>query len=176
MRHRHRLRFLQAPTGIEPLLCTADLMQPLRGFVIFSNFGDLRLRFYGICCEYLVDTQVDTWRQGSGSAAIQRERSALAHHGVLFLDEPPEFTRSAIEVMRQPLEEGIVTTGSETEPPKTRPPPLCPQSRRFLGCHGKYRVSGLPQWSGASDPSECVATPQPAVSVRLSLLALCALD
>lgn len=34
---------------------------------------------------------------------------SLAHHGVLFLDELPEFTRSAIEVMRQPIEEGVVT-------------------------------------------------------------------
>jgi magnesium chelatase family protein len=30
---------------------------------------------------------------------------------VLFLDELPEFTRSAIETMRQPLEEGTVTMG-----------------------------------------------------------------
>jgi magnesium chelatase family protein len=34
---------------------------------------------------------------------------SLAQHGVLFLDELPEFSRSAIEVMRQPLEEGTVT-------------------------------------------------------------------
>ena len=34
---------------------------------------------------------------------------SLSHHGVLFLDELPEFSRSAIEVMRQPLEEGTVT-------------------------------------------------------------------
>src|SRR5688500_11230678 len=34
---------------------------------------------------------------------------SLAHHGILFLDELPEYERGALEVLREPLETGVIT-------------------------------------------------------------------
>lgn len=53
-------------------------------------------------------TLSDTALVGGGSIPQPGEIS-LAHHGVLFLDELPEFRRSVLEVMRQPMEERKVT-------------------------------------------------------------------
>ncbi len=94
--------------GLLPPLTRSEALEVTR---IHSAAGTLNLRGgLNLAAPYRSPhhTVSDAGLIGGGSVPRPGEVS-LAHRGILFLDEFPEFSRKALETLRQPLEDGMVT-------------------------------------------------------------------
>ena len=91
------------------LLPPMDTSEALESAAVASLAGRFRLEAWGLrptCAPHHSASAVAL--VGGGSPPRPGEIS-LAHHGVLFLDELPEFPRAALEALREPLETGHIT-------------------------------------------------------------------
>jgi magnesium chelatase family protein len=101
----HRLAGLLPPPSHEEALESAAI-QSVAGTFTTARWGQrvLRTPHHTATAAALV---------GGGSPPRPGEAS-LAHHGVLFLDELPEFPRAALEALREPLETGRIVVSRAT--------------------------------------------------------------
>jgi magnesium chelatase family protein len=94
------------PTILPPL----GLEEAIEATRIYSAAGLLRDRPCIASRPFRAPHHTATDAAMIGGGAVPRPGEvSLAHHGVLFLDELPEFRRSVLEDLRQPLEDGRVT-------------------------------------------------------------------
>jgi magnesium chelatase family protein len=99
-------------------------------------------------------TATPTALVGGGAGFARPGAISLSHRGVLFLDEAPEFAGSALDALRQPLEEGQVTIyrsrGHATYPARfqlilaANPCPCAKPSGQHTGYHVRHEIGQLP--------------------------------
>jgi magnesium chelatase family protein len=94
---------------------------------------------------------------GGGSGIARPGAASLAHRGVLFLDEAPEFSRGVLDALRQPLESGRITIrrvgGTATYPARfslvlAANPCPCAQPSARCTCPSAQRRGYLARLSG----------------------------
>ncbi len=76
---------------------------------------------------------------------------SMSHHGVLFLDEMPEFERQTLEALRQPLEDGVVTVA------RVQNTMTFPAETMLIGAMNPCPCGfkGLPEQKCVSNPNAC---------------------
>lgn len=141
--------------GILPMLSESEALEVTK---IFSAAGKLKDASSGLIRMRPFRSPHHTISSagliGGGSVPKPGEVS-LAHRGILFLDELPEFSRNVLEVLRQPLEDGVVTV-SRARAAFTFP-------ARFMlaasmnPCHCGYLGSGSPQQICTCSPARIAA-------------------
>jgi magnesium chelatase family protein len=92
-------------TTIVPAMRLAEALETTRIHRVAGLIGDCTAWVTTRPCRAPHYTISDVGLIGGGHVPMPGEVS-LAHHGVLFLDELPEFRRHVLEVLRQPLDDG----------------------------------------------------------------------
>src|SRR4029434_2882655 len=95
-------------TTVLPAMTLAEAMETTRIHRVAGLTGDRTALVTTRPCRAPHHTISDAGLIGGGHVPMPGEVS-FAHHGVRFLDELPEFRRHVLEVLRQPLEDGVVT-------------------------------------------------------------------
>jgi magnesium chelatase family protein len=95
-------------TTILPTMTLAEGIETTRIHSVAGLTGDRTALVTTRPCRAPHQTISDAGLIGGGHVPMPGDVS-LAHNGVLFLDELPEFRRHILEVLRQPLEDGVVT-------------------------------------------------------------------
>ncbi len=93
-----------------------------------------------------------------GGSNLRPGEISLAHNGVLFMDEMPEYNRSTLEALRQPLEDSVITvsraTGNVTYP------------ANFILCGS---MNPCPCGNYGAEDKVCTCTPQQIVKYKAKL-------
>jgi magnesium chelatase family protein len=92
--------------GLLPAMSVEEALQSAAIASLAGQFSQERWGLRPTCSPHHTASAVAL--VGGGSPPRPGEIS-LAHHGVLFLDELPEFPRAALEALREPLESGQIT-------------------------------------------------------------------
>jgi magnesium chelatase family protein len=100
------MRARRLPT-ILPALTLAEALETTRIHRVAGLTGHRTAWVTTRPCRAPHQTLSDAGLIGGGQVPMPGEVSR-AHHGILFLDERPEFRRHVLEVLRQPLEEGVL--------------------------------------------------------------------
>ncbi len=93
-----------------------------------------------------------------GGSSLKPGEISLAHNGVLFLDEMPEYSRATLETLRQPLEDGVITVSRAAGTVK--------YPANFILCGS---MNPCPCGNYGSENKECTCTPAQIAKYRAKI-------